>query len=626
MVYDKPSLEELAYMYFKKLLGVICAFVILFSAGAVMIASAREVYASENTYYYGTSLVTAGEGSTTITSSLSNGVEITFKIESDASSASYRHSLDMNKFAVDFRFGNANFEELWFTFSDADNSSKWVTIWLKQNGDDLQYKFEDNYGNTTSYINSDVTVTQLTSDAGVTLSYTKDGGFVFGSTALSADGMTTLTFYKNIADMSFGVEGVSDDDDDEDAVMYITAITSSNGTQTLITSNNRFSDDDRIAPVIISKVDGDDAIVTSADPINATVNAASNSTYTFPYHCLDILGTGWSVTTTVDSGSETSVVEGKTNHSLGTAGKTYVFKIYAKSSDATPIITLTVTAVNDEAAVTINNDALMAFLQSSEEIGNNGAGFADHIVAPSENNTFEFPHIYADDFSTIFTASDGIDAYYNVTIQVGYRAPGDTGEFTYVDAYAVKINEVGMWSFRYRVVDAAGNITESETFQLRVLDETAPTITTESLIEIPVNEEYTIPSATITDNAAGVDTSYSTWTLYYMNADGTKGDVIENLTEDDEGYEDSILKDGVLTPTELTDSDCEGSFILVYEARDLSGNVAESVEVILKVVEGDLETNPWNEFFVTALIVVACLAGTGIIILIFFKPKERELR
>ena len=48
----------------------------------------------------------------------------------------------------------------------------------------------------------------------------------------------------------------------------------------------------------------------------------------------------------------------------------------------------------------------------------------------------------------------------------------------------------------------------------------------------------------------------------------------------------------------------------------------------IKVVEGtpDYAANPWNDFFVTALIVIACLAGTGIIILIFVKPKERELR
>ena len=113
-----------------------------------------------------------------------------------------------------------------------------------------------------------------------------------------------------------------------------------------------------------------------------------------------------------------------------------------------------------------------------------------------------------------------------------------------------------------------------------------------------------------------------------MNADGSRGEKIENLVEGQDGYENSILKDGVLTPTELTASDSDGSFILVYQARDLAGNESDPVEVVIKVVEGtpDYAANPWNDFFVTALIVIACLAGTGIIILIFVKPKERELR
>ena len=233
-----------------------------------------------------------------------------------------------------------------------------------------------------------------------------------------------------------------------------------------------------------------------------------------------------------------------------------------------------------------------------------------------------------DDFETIFTAQDSLDSYDNVTIQVGYSAPRDKGEFTYVDSYAVRINVEGQWYFRYKVTDSAGNEAESDAFPIRVFDETPPTIKAESTVEITVNEEYTIPSATITDNAAGVDTAYSKWTLYYMNADGSRGEKIENLLEDQEGYEDSILKDGVLTPTELTASDSDGSFILVYQARDLAGNESDPVEVVIKVVEGtpDYSANPWNDFFVTALIVIACLAGTGIIILIFVKPKERELR
>ena len=616
----------------KKLLGVLCAFVMMFSAGALTLSGVNDVFAAENTYYYGTGLVSAGEGSASIASSLSNGVMVTFRKASAASSASYKHSMDMNSFAVDFRFGNANFSELWFKFTD--NSSKWVTVWLRQNGDNLQYKFEDNYGNETDYADSGIAVSSLTSDGGLTLGY-RGGAFTLSAASangatLTSDGIQTLSFYKNIADMSFGVDGVSGEEEDENAVMYITAITNSNGEQTLVTSNSRFTDAERVAPVIVPKADGDNGVVSASEPDVKTVNAAADSTYVFPYYCLDILGTGWAVTTAVgESGTPGDKVEGKTEHSLGNADTAYKFEIYAKASDENPLVTLNVTAVNDTTGVTIDNAKLMTFLHNSDEIGNDTHdGFAAHIVAPTENNTFEFPHIYRDDFETIFTAQDSLDSYDNVTIQVGYSAPSDKGEFTYVDSYAVRINAVGQWYFRYKVTDSAGNEAESDAFPIRVFDETPPTIKAESTVEITVNEEYTIPSATITDNAAGVDTAYSKWTLYYMNADGSRGEKIENLLEGQDGYEDSILKDGVLTPTELTASDSDGSFILVYQARDLAGNESDPVEVVIKVVEGtpDYSANPWNDFFVTALIVIACLAGTGIIILIFVKPKERELR
>ena len=511
-------------------MGVLCAFVMMFSAGALTLSGANDVFAAENTYYYGTRLVSAGEGSASIASSLSNGVMVTFRKASAASSASYKHSMDMNSFAVDFRFGNANFSELWFKFTDADNSSKWVTVWLRQNGDNLQYKFEDNYGNETDYADSGIAVSSLTSDGGLTLGY-RGGAFTLSAASangatLTSDGIQTLSFYKNIANMSFGVEGVSGEDDDENAVMYITAITNSNGEQTLVTSNSRFTDAERVAPVIVPKADGDDGVVSASEPDVKTVNAAADSTYVFPYYCLDILGTGWAVTTAVgESGTPGDKVEGKTEHSLGNAGTAYKFEIYAKASDENPLVTLNVTAVNDTKGVTIDNAKLMTFLHNSDEIGNDTHdGFAAHIVAPTENNTFEFPHIYRDDFETIFTAQDSLDSYDNVTIQVGYSAPRDKGEFTYVDSYAVRINVEGQWYFRYKVTDSAGNEAESDAFPIRVFDETPPTIKAESTVEITVNEEYTIPSATITDNAAGVDTAYSKWTLYYMNADGSRGE------------------------------------------------------------------------------------------------------
>ena len=158
--------------------------------------------------------------------------------------------------------------------------------------------------------------------------------------------------------------------------------------------------------------------VSASEPDVKTVNAAADSTYVFPYYCLDILGTGWAVTTAVgESGTPGDKVEGKTEHSLGNAGTAYKFEIYAKASDENPLVTLNVTAVNDTTDVTIDNGNLLTFLHNSDEIGNDTHdGFAAHIVAPTENNTFEFPHIYRDDFETIFTAQDSLDSYDEISL------------------------------------------------------------------------------------------------------------------------------------------------------------------------------------------------------------------
>ena len=113
-----------------------------------------------------------------------------------------------------------------------------------------------------------------------------------------------------------------------------------------------------------------------------------------------------------------------------------------------------------------------------------------------------------DVFAQLFNCKDG-DSYDNVKIQVGYKAPGDNGDYTYASSYAVKLNETGIWYFVYKVTDVAGNETVSKSFSLRVFDETAPTISVTDVVEIVAGEKYSIPSATITDNASGVDATYT---------------------------------------------------------------------------------------------------------------------
>lgn len=624
----------------KKLLSIMCAFLLVASLGVLWVNNNSSYAAESVKYYYGTTLANSLEGSTTVSSSLANGLEITFGKASSASSAQYKHTLDMSKFGISFYFTNANFDEMWFQFTDNDNDSKWLKFYLKKSNDKIDYKFEDNYANETEYKTTGIDFADFSNtEVNLQLTYdsTADNKFTFGEQTLDTGNIQTLSFYKNVANLTFGVTGVSGDEDQKDTVIRIMSITNSNGKQILETSDSKFEGENRIAPIIIPMEDGRDEHIKAgdSDPAAVSLKGASDSEYTFPYHCIDILGTGWQVVTieqgendSADESEEPEKVVGKTKHALGKAGTTYQFKIYTLYADEHPALILDVTAVDDTADVVINEAAFNSFINGSEELN------VAHLVAPKNGNTFEFPHIYRDNFAEhgtdvtgkVLQAGDELDTFNNIKIQVGYRAPGDSGEFTYVSAYAVPINKTGMWSFRYKVTDAAGNETESAVFERRVFDEDPPVITIDKTVEITVNQKYTVPSATISDNAAGVDSAYSTWKLFALKADGTytDEDEIKNLTEKDEGYKDSLLKDGVFTPTALTPSDKDASYVLVYYARDLDGNVADPVEVMIKVVEGTptYAANPWNDFFRTALIVIACLAGTGIIVLIFLRPKK----
>lgn len=588
----------------KKFLSIICAVVMMFAL-SIAVVQTKHVSAAETTkYYYGTSLVSSDSGSPTITSSLSDGVKVTFKKENKSASVKYKHTLYAKNLEVTFKSDKTNFEELYFTLADADNDTKWVKVSFKQVDGKIHYALEDNENNKTEYANSGVDASKLAN--GVKLSLA-NGEFKLDTATLTATNIVTKSFYKNMANLSYGVKGV--DSQGEDAIVCITKIND----QSLITSNSKFENTARVNPVIIPMEDGKDDPVTTA--VAQDVKAPANKDYTFAYYCLDVLGTGWAVEVG-DSGK----VNGKTSHAIGEVGEKVVAKIYLTDTADSAFITLNITAVEDETSVTIDKAEFESFIDAKLA----DVFTAGHIVATTEGNTFEFPHVYNTEFATIYGCTDGIDAYNNVKIQVGYRAPGDNGDYTYVSSYAVKLNETGIWYFVYKATDVAGNETVSEPFSFRVIDETAPTIKVSEKTQIIVDEKYTIPSATITDNASGVDSNYTKWTLYEADANGNKvGEAIANLKFGELGYDESLLKDGVFTPTEAGKK-----YVIVYEACDKAGNVATSEQTVIEVIEGTptYTANPFNDFVKTALIVVACLAGLGLIVLIFVKPKETSLK
>ena len=79
---------------------------------SIAIVDTKEVSAAETTkYYYGTTLVSAASGSPTITSTLADGVKVTFKKENASASVNYKHTLYTKDFEISFKSSSTNFEE-----------------------------------------------------------------------------------------------------------------------------------------------------------------------------------------------------------------------------------------------------------------------------------------------------------------------------------------------------------------------------------------------------------------------------------------------------------------------------------------------------------------------------------
>ena len=280
-----------------------------------------------------------------------------------------------------------------------------VKVSFKQVDGKIHYALEDNENNKTEYANSGVDASKLAN--GVKLSLA-NGEFKLDTATLSATGIVTKSFYKNMANLSYGVKGV--DSQGEDAIVCITKIND----QSLITSNSKFENTARVNPVIIPMEDGVDEPITSAVATPVKVNAPANKDYTFAYYCLDVLGTGWAVEVG-DSGK----VSGKTSHAIGEVGsQDIVAKIYATDASDEALITLNITAVEDETSVTISDSAFENFYSNADKLQNVfGSNAIGHMVATTEGNTFEFPHMSRDDFNAIYTTDD-YDTFNNVKIVV----------------------------------------------------------------------------------------------------------------------------------------------------------------------------------------------------------------
>ncbi len=217
------------------------------------------------------------------------------------------------------------------------------------------------------------------------------------------------------------------------------------------------------------------------------------------------------------------------------------------------------------------------------------------------------------------------DSYYTITFE--YCTPSDyydSKEWSSSDD-DISVKTTGYWYFRYVITDLAGNSVTTEPFVRYVIDTDAPTIEFTSSQEkvstsgTVAGSPYTVPTPTITDDAASTSYTYQVmkkingeWVVIYDSADG----------EVPEEYKDFVTT-STITPAagEISQNETDFIYKVVYTAKDSNGHSAVK-ELNILTTAPDRETDPY-EVWKIVLIVIACLAAAGIIALIFVKPKEK---
>ncbi len=565
----------------KKALSLILAAVMLFACFAIV-----AIPADAHAAVAGTTLFKKDKGAVQIESGTQSGVEVAFAEDSgDVSSVKYAYTADVQKFSLKWKFSDFSAEKTFLTLTDVENTTVYLTLELTQKGEKLEAVLKDNWKNESAVTEISAVMTDE-----LTFSYDKSGVFKVNDVTLNADTIRTKAFENNEATLSFGVNK-----QEESKTSKVTLLSMENvkGVQSLLADAVKVD-------TLLKYKKGLDETQTSF-----TVKSALDQDFVFPVYGVSILGNRLRVKYKEPSDTEFGNENvGKTKHKLTQEG-TYVFKIYTETEDNA--VTFTVTAVKDTSAPKFEEAALRAALADLIAQQN--------VSAPSLNNTYRFPSIDA----AVAADPDGIDTLYNIKVQVGYKKPGETGEFTFANGLDVSLNTVGVWSFEYKLTDAAGNKTESKdigvTFKLNVIDTDAPVIDMPEVKEISVDKEFVFSEATMKDNASGVNSVRSSFKVFRIE-DGDRTDVTDELKK----------ADFKIKPTVLTDADGNHSYEVEYTAFDNAGNKSThtmKVKVVTPKAE-DPKPNPTNDALQTTLIVIASLCGLGIVVLLFVKPKKPE--
>lgn len=566
-------------------------------------------------------------GSVTIGGISEDGVEIKLDGSYTENKFQFVQNIYMNGFAFDAQT-NLCFDSFTLTITDYVDNSNVVTLNVEkteEGGSKVYYGYVKN-GSVTG-LKVEIPFTPVESDKtaetdmyGLNIAY-KDNAFFVNDVELvlaeeEATSNTGITFEYNVATMVFANSLIAADDESE-MVMVVKSISNEKGTQYLT------PDAEAVDLVIWSKlakpevqVNEDETLYHGRENVYVYngIKAKSGDYYSFPVYGVSIIGQTMDIELfekTADGEMEKKLdsfenesADKKSRYKLAAVGNEYEIRLYS----ATEVHILMVTSIEDKVATEFNVEVLKAHIDS--ELGKAAVKASSNFTLPSLKDS---DGVLEEKFFIFSEEDQGIDTVSNITVQVAYKKPGSTSDWSWSTNFTVSFTAEGTWAFAYRVKDGSGNFSEIYEFTRDVIDNVGPEIEATQQLSAYKGVRYTITLPAITDDISGVDQSKTVIRLYK----GQRG------SEDVE--EIKLYNDNSFIPDVITGEDESYSYYVEYIAYDYRGNASAVAYSYITVTEKNEDTSTTSEVpdWLFIVLVVACVALIiAIIALIFVKPKE----
>ncbi len=583
-------------------------------------------------------------GNVTIGGITENGVEITLDGSNTENKFKFVQNMYMEGFAIDAQT-NLNFDSFTLTVSDISDSDNVAEITVEKEVNDGKNTFRATVKNGN--VTGNRTIVAFTpveegktedSDMHVlTFSYAEGVFYVNGTQLvlpeLSQSGnesdepiIRSVLFDNNVATMTFSAKN-TEADDEKDMSMLIRSISNVNGKQELTPEAGVV---DTVIWTNLTKPEAetneDETLYHGRKTVYSynQIKAKANAEYSFPVYGVSIIGQTLDIQifetnadgetklalSSFEDDENGSADNKKSKYKLGAEGMQYEIRLY----NETEVHVLTVLPIVDKVPVEFNMEELQKLID--ENLTKGAFRSSQNITLPKLTVS---GGTSLDEKYFIFAEEDaGIDTVDNIKVQVAYKKPGSTSDWSWSTNYTISsFTAEGTWSFAYRVVDGSGNACKTVfEFTRDVIDSKGPEITISSeQLSAYKGVLYTVSTPTITDDIVGVDTSKTVIRVYK----GSKGS--ENVEEV------TLYKGNSFIPDVITGADESYSYYVEYIAYDYRGNVSETKYAYITVTEKKTDTDSTSDVpgWLFVILIVACVLLIGAIVyLIFSKPEEKQ--